>query len=44
MYFLQPLSAYAQQVRKTHSSPASKYDVFVLFKIDYSTLARILLS
>ncbi len=35
MSFSQPLSAQAQQVRKTYTSSASKYSGSVLFRVDY---------
>ena len=36
MNFLQPLSAQAQQARKIYTSAASKHDVSVLSRINYT--------
>ncbi len=38
MNFTQPLSAQAQHARKIYTSSALKYNVSILFRIDYSYL------
>ncbi len=37
MNFLQPLSAKAQQAKRIYTRSALKYNVSILFKIDYRT-------